>query len=441
MHPRTKSSLPAAFTNRTLCRSVIATAVAANLAACAGNDAGGTSSSQRVLTPSEFVAPAVSDVAAEPAEPKVTDGPATDPARVAAPPARERPPTAPPTADLTARIGAPDAANPAAPPTTDPFILEALVGQVNGRPVFASEILEPLDGRLRALVAKTPDRARWLREAAPIVNEQLERIIQNELVLAEARAALTPEQKQGLFFFVNDLQQRIVAQQGGSAVAADEASRAALGRTLTQRTRDALDEVLIGEELNQRILSRVFITRRQVELEYERRQDVYNPPPRAIFRAIAVPSGKADDVARIKSRLDSGEPFTAVADDPANIFGAGEKNIFATDVKGSFEEGKFFANSAINQTAQGLSPGMTGGPLDADGATWWIHLERVDRRPGTSLYDAQLEIERELRSRRLETEQRRYISRLKARGNFSRIEDMLGRLLVIAQDRYFPSQQ
>jgi hypothetical protein len=322
---------------------------------------------------------------------------------------------------------------------SDPVVLEALVGQVNGRAVFASEILEPLDGRLRALAAKSPDRAKWRSEALGAVGLQLRQLMEEELILAEARSSLTPDQKQGLFQFLGRLQENIVAQQGGSSVAADEAARSATGRTLTQRTRDKLDEILIAEEIRQRVGARVLVTWRQIQLEYERQHAKYNPKPRAVFRIVSVPDAKPELAEQVKDRLAAGESFESLADDPVNTLGKGERSTLTPEYSGTMSDGKFFDSPALNDPARALTPGGVTGPIALGGSTWWLNLARIDQPPPRSLYDAQLEIESGLIERRKEKELSRYFNTLKARGNFSRIEDMIARLMVIAEARYLPA--
>lgn len=434
-------------------RLALATAFLALIAltGCSGSSgSSGGSGKSAALTASDFVGSTGSPSAD--ATPSQAPPPQASPSETSSrfhPPIREREPTPDETLNVSTRIGAPpitqsSTASPAAPasapPTAPPVILESLVGHVNGRPVFASEILEPLDGRLRALASQTPDRTKWTTEATRAVVQQLRQLIEEELILAEARSSLSPEQKQGLFSFLGRIQEGMVAQEGGSAVAADEAARSANGRTLTQKTRDKLDEILIAEEIRNRVGARVLVTWRQIQLEYERDFDKYNPKPEATFRMIAVPAAKQEAIESVTSRLAAGESFAAVADDPVNTLGKGDASTLSPTFDGDLSAGKFFGNPGLNDAARSLQVGQTAGPIAVDNTIWWVYLASIDRPPGKSLYEAQLEIESALLERRKETELTRYFNRLKARGNFSRVEDMVDRLMAIAIDRYLPKK-
>jgi len=442
---------------------------ACGLAGCGLFSSSGTRGEGRALTTSDFVKSEGSG--ATTTRPGASAQPLAAPNAIPIPPNSARAPDrfhpipsphtprGDETLDVSALIGAPKL--PPTPPTVEPtnttaspstsstpaqlplnapapFVLESLVGQINGRPVFASEILEPLDGRLRAMAAKTKDRAKWTADAKNAVIQQLRQLIEEELILAEARSSLSPDQRQGLFQFLGRIQETMVAQQGGSTVAADEAARASSGRSLTQKTRDKLDEILIAEEIRQRVGARVLVTWRQIQLEYERQFDKYNPKPAAVFRMIAVPASKADAIEQVKARLIAGELFEDVADDAVNVLGEGEASTIYPTFTGALSEGKYFDIPALNDAARSLNVGQAAGPIMHDGSAWWLQLARIDRPAARSLYDAQLEIENGLLEKRKEKELSRYFNRLKARGNFSKIEDMVDRLMAVATERYLP---
>lgn len=427
------------------------------LAGCAGNT--GSEGSRRpvqALSPQDFAA-----AETQPLPATDSSGPGAVAARTPANPPpttmggrdRFRPapepytPRGDETLDAAALVGAPSipppprAATPEDVPTGGKVVVyESLVGQINGKPVFASQVLEPLDGRLRASAARTKDARRWSTEARSLIAARVRLMVDEELVLAEARSSLSPEQRQGLFSFLGRIQENMVAQQGGSAVAADEAARATTGRSLTQTTRDKLDEVLIREEVRQRIGARLLVTWRQIQLEYEREADKYNPKPIAMLRLVAIPATNAEAVEQVKSRLAAGEEFEAVSDIPANSL-RGEAGLLAQPIKGSLAETTLVGIEPLNQAARTLQVGGMAGPVTHDGAVWWVKLARIEQPPAVSLYDAQLEIESALLDKRKEVELARYSNRLRSRGNFSRVEDMVEKLMVIASERYWNAAQ
>jgi hypothetical protein len=68
----------------------------------------------------------------------------------------------------------------------------------------------------------------------------------------------------------------------------------------------------------------------------------------------------------------------------------------------------------------------------------WVYLERIDQPEGVSLYDAQLDIQQDLKLERTSAEIGRYFERLRKRGNVSKIEVMADKLMNIATERYAP---
>lgn len=317
-------------------------------------------------------------------------------------------------------------------------ILEAHVGQVNGRPIFASEILEPLDGRLRAIGLESKTREQWQRLAGKSVYDELIRRVRDELVLAEARANLTPEQRQGLVFFLGEIQKGLVSGSGGSTVAADEQSRESSARSLARETQDQLDRELIANEMRQNVVPRVAVPWRDVQMEYEKNLDKYNPPPTAHLRMILVETSNAEGVSKVNASLASGLAFSEVASAKPNEFNRSKAGEFDREFTGAYSEFKFSEVKEVNQAMQQLSPGQTIGPFTYRNNTGWVHLESIEQKPSQSLYEVQHEIEQGLREERFRQEETRYFDRLLKRGNVSKFEDMMARLLAIAQERYLP---
>jgi hypothetical protein len=338
--------------------------------------------------------------------------------------------------DTQAVVGQPAPASATAGAAQPPVVLESLVGQVNGRPVFSSEILEPLDAQFRAAARKSKTRADFLDQVRKPIVDALIRIVNDELILAEARASLTPEQKQGLFHFLSKIQEDVVSQQRGSAVAADEALRNSAGLTLQQAAKDRLDRELIANEVRQRISPRVIVSWRQIQQEYEREHDKFNPKPVASYRLISAPAADAPTIEKIKSELASGKSFAEVAKSDLSSLSRSDGGLFPPIKLTGEPDQKLFEFPELNEAAKPLTPGQFAGPIQVRSFVYWVSLESIDQPPSMSLYEAQLEIEQVLRDRRLETETDRYFDRLRRRGNVSKLADMASRVFTVAEQRY-----
>lgn len=355
-------------------------------------------------------------------------------------------PTASPDRVLT-QIGAPPEPATPASPNGEPVTIDSVIGQINGRPVIASEIFESLDGVLRADAAAAKTAGEWRQAAANRIVRELRRRVVDELVLSEARRALTPEQQQGLLKFLETIQSRLVSQQQGSSVAADELYREQTGRGLREEAEDIRNQELIRFEIKQRVEPRVQVAWRDVKNEYERSFDTWNPPAEYTFRLIYVPAANATAIASITDALQAGKPFVEVAGLDANEFLRRDGGKLVRKFAGPQSTGEFSPTPELNAAMRGLAAGQTIGPIsyapdpekpDQNRRMAWLHLEKVNTPPSTSLYDAQLDINAELTTKRRSIEESRYLERLFKRGNVSSMEMMGEKLLQIATDRYAP---
>ncbi len=341
---------------------------------------------------------------------------------------------------LRSFIGEPDVSATPASAVDTPIVLESVVGQINGRPLFASEVLTPLDGKLRALAAQVNNnRAQFARGATNDIIQVVTNKVRDELILAEAQASLPPEVRQGLFAFLGRIQKNLVSAQSGSELQADEALRESTGQTLQQASRDRLERELIGNELRTKILPRVNVPWRLIRQEYDRNFDKYNPAGAATLRVISVPLADANAVRRAEEAIAT-KPFAEAAAMDFNAFLRSEGGLAQRELDRPYEQSPLFANEAMTIAAQKLSEGQTSPPVKWNDNLAWIHLESIDPGEAVTLYDAQLDIESDLRDRKFNQERNIYFERLLARGSFTRIESMVEESVAIAIERYLPPQ-
>lgn len=345
--------------------------------------------------------------------------------------------------EITTTVGAPSGPTSAG---GTPITIDAVVGQINGKPVLVSEILDPLDGVLRAAGAQAKDLRSWQKAAADPIVRELRRRIEDELVLSEARSGLSPEQKAGLLHFLGQIESSLISAQQGSEVKADEEMRKQTGRTLKQEAIDEKDKALITNELRSKVLPRVVVSWRDVKNEYERNHEKYHPPAKYTFRMIYAPADKPDVVSRIREALAGSASFADVAGGELNDFNRREKGVMERSLSGAQGEGDFFPAADVNNALRSLTVGQVMGPIeyapdknkpDVKRAAW-VYLERIDQPQGVSLYDAQLELQNELREERTSAEIQRYFEGLRKRGNVSKVEVMGEKLMRVATDRYAP---
>lgn len=310
-------------------------------------------------------------------------------------------------------------------------LVDAKVGDLNGLPIIARDWLAPLGPRLRAeSVGKSPEE--WRRFAAQEINDRLIATLRDELFLAEARAKLTDEQRAGLRAFLNQLEQEDVRSTYGSRTLADEQARRTSGVGLDQVKQQRERAVLISRIQREKILDRVQVSSRDLRLEYERNFEEYNPPPSAVFRLIRVPSSDAETVAAISEALRT-RPFPEVADEEWNQSPEPAVREMPEDVDPA---ALFGALTELSEKAAALEPGEWAGPIETGGFTRWVYLERVDR-DSRSLYDVQLELRERIFQQRAEEEAARYLRLLFERAGITNIDELVVRLVMVAEQWYY----
>lgn len=324
------------------------------------------------------------------------------------------------------------------PPVTGPTVqVDAIVGAINGKPVRASEFLEPLAQRL-ARKRQEPGMTRndWRLFAGKTIAERLNTEIQDELLATAGIADLTPGERSQLDVFMLDQRRRIVALTRGSEEAADRMLRDKGFGGLAEFMKKQRREFLIGRLRHNRILKRIQVSMRDIEVYYRQHPEKYNSPPQFVFRMIQTRTADTDSIDKIRGRLLAGEHFEDVAASPLNMFHAdrGGKLASAIESDQPQETSTFFGVEALNEAARKVTVGGWLGPIEADGASYWIFLEQIVDRTKT-LLEAQIEIEDAIRSDRFGLEFERYMKELQGRASFTSMEQMTLALLKIAEDQ------
>lgn len=338
--------------------------------------------------------------------------------------------------DVSAQVGPPDMTASDAGPVEAPKLVQAKVGDINGRPVYAMEFLAPMGDRFSA-EAKKKKPAEWMAFAENEIRRELETQIENELLMAEARESLTPEQKQGFFAFLQDVRANLYSENRGSRAAANKKLFESEGINEEQWLRTREQEALIRHQLNEQINSKTVVSWREIRQEYERNYDKLNPPPKAFFHIIRVSNSKTETVEAVKSSLAGGADFLTLAKSPENEWKRADAGIEPREVKGEFAKGEFFGPEKLNEAARTLKPGEWAGPLPWGSTSTWIYLERIDRE-SVSLFQAQLFIERAIRESKSDHRRKKYVQRMKAQASITDVDEMTQRLLAIAAERYLP---
>ena len=320
--------------------------------------------------------------------------------------------------------------------------VDALVGQINGRPVFADDFLEPISDQLKRCVAN-PDRVVGREQFLAVVKSWFKRTVDSELVVAEAESQLSPEQQQGLLAWLKSIQEETIAERGGSRAAAEESLQAEGTQSLDEFMRERRDFSLAMRLLNQRLEPRSIVSWREVEQAYERDRKLFNPPKqlklgRMRFDTVA----EADKIERVKALAAEGKSFSQVAKE----LGVADGGLWqSTDLPEQGIEGLPLSD-AIKARIGGFEGNGAGGgidritePLLSRDFTIWYAVLAVETPPSRPIYDreVQLGLYAQLRDVRRSIEQQRYIGTLRSRWVTDDIGEMEERLVAFALERYW----
>lgn len=313
--------------------------------------------------------------------------------------------------------------------------VEGLVGQVNGRPVFADAFFNPIEDQLIAIAAM-PDRVEARRALVTVVSRQFREVVESELILAEAESRLSPEQQEGLFAWIRSLQEETIAERGGSRAEAERSLESEDSMSLEDFLQTERDKALVRRLLSQRIEPRAIVSWRDVVQEYERRKAEFNPPPAIKIGRIRLDTGaEADSIAKVRAMIAEGKGFASIARE-LGVADGGFWNRYELPASGI---AGLELSDAIKQRLEGLKVDQVSEPIEARGFISWLAIMEIETQQQRSLYDreVQLALENELRGRRRIIERDRYIDTLRSRWVTDDIQEMESRLLEIALQRYW----
>tara|TARA_R110002096_G_scaffold435816_6_gene663391 strand:+ start:13393 stop:14694 length:1302 start_codon:yes stop_codon:yes gene_type:complete len=316
--------------------------------------------------------------------------------------------------------------------------LDAKVGDISGHPIYVSSFFEPIKDRLTTL-GQEKSLSDWRIDAIDIVRNRLDGIIYDELLRAETIAALTPQQRVGLQSFLKDFRSNLLSENLGSAQLANRRILEEQGVTLDEALRQKELDTLVGLTLYQEINRRINISWRDIKQRYERDIEKYQPKPIATLQVIRVMEPEGEQVDSITARLNAGEDFSEIAKSIPNNFMKENDGKIERILTDDFKNTEFYPIDKMNEAAWTLGVGEWAGPVSFGNANFWIkYLSRT--QDSKSLYDAQLQIFRELTQERRDKERQDYLTELIERARVSSREEILFRLIYIAEQQFGPAR-
>lgn len=314
--------------------------------------------------------------------------------------------------------------------------IDGLVGQINGRPVFAAEFFVPIEDRLVNIGRQgTPEQNR--DAILQIVRQRFSQFVNSELVIAEAESGMTPQMQEGLFGWLSDLKQEVTAQRGGTSFGAEQSLLDETGMNMEEYIEQQRKLGLAGQLLRQKVEPRAIVSWRDVEQAYQAEISTYQPPRKVMIgRILLLNSRDAMQIETAKQAFSQGNDFSTVAKE------LGVKNDGAWRTF-TLEEG---AISGITDLAQGVRDALEDVRIDeatqaveGRSSTAWYSIIAFETPPSRSIFDSdvQLLIRNRLESFAYDSEETNYLDSLRRRWVNDDIRKMEIKLMQLALRRYW----
>jgi hypothetical protein len=320
--------------------------------------------------------------------------------------------------------------------------VDSLIGQVNGKPLYANEFLVPREDRLRRIATSTPnDREKAYEEFRRVIYEAFDQFVNNELVISEAESAIPDEAKEGLLEWMRGLQEQEIANRGGTRSEAQRSIEEEFpGTTIEEFMKRQKNEILAADLMRRRVRPRAIVSWRDIERLYQRNYEVYNPPPMLRVGRIAVPKSDAAKVDQVKAMFAEGKTFQEVA----KAVGAPNDGLWREFKLGPQGiDGVTDLVEDIKVRIKGLKQGAVDGPVEQRSQVSWMTLFESTQAPPRSIFDPrlQLQLRRQLEGERFGIEQYHYLDALRTRWIAEDLKQMRERLFNFALDRYWPGRR
>jgi hypothetical protein len=314
--------------------------------------------------------------------------------------------------------------------------VDALLGQINGKPLYADEFLASREDRIRQLVAQ-PDRTTAYRQVLQLLDEAFEQFVNNQLVISEAEGAIPIEAKEGLLAWMRELQEKEIASRGGTRSEAQRSIEEEFpGTTIEEFMQRQKNEILASDLMRRRIKPRAIVSWRDIERLYLKNWEKYNPPPTLRVGRIALLKTDEAKVNRVKELFAQGRTFADVAAD-LQLPNQGLWKELKLGAKGI--DGIPDLVDDLKARLKNLKEGVVDGPVEQKSQVTWMTLLPGEQAKPTSIFDSrlQLNLRRQLEGERFGMEQYRYLQGLRSRWIAEDLTEMKKRLIQFALERYW----
>ena len=317
------------------------------------------------------------------------------------------------------------------------WTIESLIGQINGRPVYAGKFMTSIEDRILRIVAENPPgNAQRLIEK--LIQDRFQQYINNELIISEAEGMLSPEMQAGIFAWIQSIQEQTVAGNGGNRTSATQSIEDQFGMNMEQYLKEKRDEALASDLLRRRVEPRTIVSWRDVERQYSMLEKEFNPEPRITIGRIRLQVSDELEIKNVQERFKRGETFAQVVT-ALNVPDGGKWQQYPLPKNGL--AGLELADD-IKKILLAVENGHVTEELRKGSTATWYCVTNVQEQATRSIFESALQrsIRRGLKEQRGAYERNRYLASLRDRWVTNDIDQMTKRLIVIAWERYLPKE-
>ena len=317
------------------------------------------------------------------------------------------------------------------------WTIESLVGQINGRPVYADKFMISIEDRILRIVAENPP-ATAQRLIEKLIQERFQQYINTELIISEAEGMLSPEMQAGIFAWIQSIQEQTVAGNGGNRTSASQSIEDQFGMNMEQYLKEKRDEALASDLLRRRVEPRTIVSWRDVERQYSMLEKEFNPEPRITIGRIRLQVSDQLEIQNVQERFKRGETFAQVTT-ALNVPDGGKWQQYPLPKNGL--AGLELADD-IKKILLAVENGHVTEELRKGSTATWYCVTNVQEQATRSIFESALQrsIRRGLKEQRGAYERNRYLASLRDRWVTNDIDQMTKRLIVIAWERYLPKE-
>lgn len=309
-----------------------------------------------------------------------------------------------------------------------PQAVSGMIGQVNGNPIYAEDVLGPLEARLQARARELTPTA-WKREATQAILQSLDRIIIQALILGAAERDLSAEEQAALPQLMQNKRAELMRLHGlGSAAVANAVLLDQTGLDLEGHLKRFREQVIVGRYTSKIVGPKINVTRRDMERFFTDHADEFNRPASRTVRLIMVTDEDARD--RVQRELEQGVAFETVASDRANRIKADQGGLWGEVNEPAFQ------SEEVNTAIVELRQGQWRGPIAAGARWWWVFVEEYFPAVNISFDEAQSQIMSQLLKQQEYEETLRHRMSLLETGSYTGKAEMAQTLMSIAIDRF-----